>query len=41
MCDDTSRDQRLYWRAEDIQDMEQDKEQHKKQVGVEDAAGEH
>ena len=39
--DDTSRDQRLYWRAEDVQDVEQDEEHHEKQVKVEDAAGEH
>ena len=32
MCGDTSRGRRLYWRTEDVQDMEQDKEQHEKQV---------
>ena len=37
MCDDTSRDWRLYWRTEDVQDVRQDKEQHEKQVEVEDA----
>ena len=40
VCGDTSRDQRLYWRTEDVQDVEQDKEKHEKQVKVEDAVGE-
>ena len=37
---DTSRDRRLYWRTEDVQDVEQDEEQHEKQVEVDDAVGE-
>ena len=40
VCDDTSRDRRLYWRTEDVHDVEQDEEHHKKQVEVEDLVGE-
>ena len=36
VCDDTSRDRRLYWGTEDVQKVEQDKEQHGKQGEVED-----
>ena len=32
VCNDTSRDRRLYWRTEDVQNVEQDAEPHKKQV---------
>ena len=38
--DDTIRDQRLYWRTEDMNDAEQDKKQQGTQGKVEDVVGE-
>ena len=40
VCDDTSRDWRLYWRTKDKQEREQDEEQHRKQGKVENVVGE-
>ena len=40
VCNDTSRGRRLYWRTEDVKHVEQDEEQHGKQVKVEDVGGE-
>ena len=40
VCNDTSRDQRLYWRTEDVKDVEKEEEQHGKQGKVEDVVGE-
>ena len=37
---DTSRDWKLYWRTEDMKEVEQEEEQHRKQGKVEDVVGE-
>ena len=41
VCNDTRRDRGLFWRTEDVKDVEQDEEQHGKRGEIEDVVREY